>query len=151
MDSVTQKVMQSPLVNTGAGATVTVGATATVGATVNVGATATVDTTIIASTDNVRSITSINQIPREGNVVIDFYATWCGPCKKLGPLFSKLSNEYLTVSFLKVDSDEAEDLCKHYEVSALPTVLFIKNGEVVSIIKGFNENKIISELQELIE
>ena len=139
MDSVTQKVMQSPLVNT-----VNAGATVTVGATV-------VDTTIIASTDNVRSITSINQIPREGNVVIDFYATWCGPCKKLGPLFSKLSNEYLTVSFLKVDSDEAEDLCKHYEVSALPTVLFIKNGEVVSIIKGFNENKIISELQELIE
>ena len=137
MDSVTQKVMQSPLVNT-----VNAGATVTVGATV-------VDTTIIASTDNVRSITSINQIPREGNVVIDFYATWCGPCKKLGPLFSKLSNEYLTVSFLKVDSDEAEDLCKHYEVSALPTVLFIKNGEVVSIIKGFNENKIISELQEI--
>ena len=101
-------------------------------------------------TDKVTLITKLDEIPKEGNVVIDFFAEWCGPCKKLGPVFSELSNKYLTVTFLKVNSDEAEELCKHYEISALPTVIFIKNNEIVSIIKGFNQAKIIGELKELI-
>jgi thioredoxin-like negative regulator of GroEL len=50
---------------------------------------------------------------------------------------------------LKVETDKAEDLATHYEVSALPTILFIKDGDVISIIKGFNLDKIKSELDEL--
>jgi thioredoxin 1 len=103
------------------------------------------------SSDKVTLITTSNEIPKKGPVVIDFFAEWCGPCKKLGPEFSRLSNEYTKVTFLKVDSDEAEDLCKQYEVSALPTVIFIKDGEVVSIIKGFSLDKMVSELKELSE
>jgi len=101
------------------------------------------------SSDKVTSITSKDQIPKTGAVVIDFYASWCGPCKKLTPEFSRLSNEYTTITFLKVDSDESEDLCKIYEVSALPTVIFIKDGEIVSMIKGFSLDKMVSELNEL--
>lgn len=101
------------------------------------------------SSDKVTSITSKDQIPKTGAVVIDFYASWCVPCKKLTPEFSRLSNEYTTITFLKVDSDEAEDLCEEYEVSALPTVIFMKDGEVVSIIKGFSLDKMVSELNDL--
>jgi thioredoxin 1 len=101
------------------------------------------------SSDKVTLITTKNEIPMKGNVVIDFYASWCGPCKKLTPEFSRLSNEYLTVTFLKVNSDEAEDLTKEFEVSALPTVIFMKDGEVVSIIKGFSIDKMVSELNDL--
>jgi hypothetical protein len=61
----------------------------------------------------------------------------------------KLSEKYPDIKFLKVDSDQAEELCKHYEVSALPTILFINNGDVLSIIKGFNLDKMNSELDEL--
>lgn len=101
------------------------------------------------SSNKVTSITKYDEIPKTGAVVIDFYASWCSPCKKLTPEFSRLSNEYTTITFLKVDSDEAEELCKHFEVSALPTVIFIKNGDIISIIKGFSLDKMVSELKEL--
>ena len=101
------------------------------------------------ATDKVTYITTLDQIPKSGCVVIDFYADWCGPCKKLGPEFSDLSNKYDKITFLKVNSDEAEDLCKYYEISSLPTVIFIKDGEVISIIKGFNLKILISQLDEL--
>jgi thioredoxin 1 len=101
------------------------------------------------STDKVISVTSVDEIPKTGKVVIDFYANWCGPCKKLSPEFARLSNEYENITFVKVDSDEADELCKEYQVTALPTIIFIKDGDVVSIIKGFNLSKLTSELDEL--
>ena len=103
------------------------------------------------ASDKVTYITTLDEIPKTGGVVIDFFADWCGPCKKLGPEFSELSknDKYVNITFLKVDSDEAEDLAKHYDVSALPTIIFIKDGEKISIIKGFNLKVLISELDEL--
>ena len=98
----------------------------------------------------VTEITELNEIPKEGSVVIDFYATWCGPCKKLAPIFEQLSNEFTTIKFLKVNTDDVEDLARHYKVSALPTLIFIKNEEVVSIIKGFSEQALREQLKELI-
>jgi thioredoxin 1 len=101
--------------------------------------------------DNIKYVTKLDEIPKSGPVVIDFYADWCGPCKKLAPVFSELSNnsKYANITFLKVNSDEAEDLCKHYDVSALPTVIFLRDGEVISVIKGFNQNILESEIDEL--
>lgn len=105
------------------------------------------------SSDKITHVTKLDEIPKTGCVVIDFYADWCGPCKKLGPEFSRLSNDekYNNITFIKVNSDDAEDLCKHYDVSALPTVLFIKDNEIISIIKGFSLDKMVSELNELIK
>jgi len=94
-------------------------------------------------------ITELSQIPISGKVVIDFFADWCGPCKKLGPYFSEFATKYEKIIFLKVNTDEAEELAKHYSVSALPTILFINNGDVISIIKGFNVDRMASELEEL--
>jgi thioredoxin 1 len=101
--------------------------------------------------DKVTYVTKLDEIPKTGLVVIDVYADWCGPCKKLGPVFNELSgnNKYANITFLKANSDDAENLCKYYEVSALPTVIFLKDNDVVSIIKGFNLNVLISELNEM--
>ena len=99
--------------------------------------------------DKVIYVSEISQIPQNGKVILDFFAEWCGPCKKLGPVFSELSNQYSNITFIKIDTDSAEELAKHYNVSALPTVIYINNGEVVSIIKGFNMDKIKSETEEL--
>ena len=49
-------------------------------------------------------------------VVVDFFATWCGPCKMLGPVFEELSTEINDIKFIKVDIDEHEDLCRKYKV-----------------------------------
>ncbi|KYN19855.1 Thioredoxin-2, partial [Trachymyrmex cornetzi] len=66
-------------------------------------------------------------------VVIDFFAVWCGPCKMIGPLIEELSKEMLDVVFLKVDVDECEDIAAEYEISSMPTFVFIKEGKVVCI------------------
>jgi thioredoxin 1 len=99
--------------------------------------------------DKVIYISDKTQVPIKGKVILDFYADWCGPCKKLGPIFSDLSNQYSNITFIKINTDNAEELAKYYDVSALPTVLFINDGDVISIIKGFDSNKIKSEVEEL--
>ena len=53
------------------------------------------------------------------------------------------------ITFIKIDTDKAEELAKKYQISALPSVLYLNDGEVISIIKGFNAEKIKSELEEL--
>jgi len=80
-------------------------------------------------------------------VVIDFFATWCGPCKMIAPVLEKMSEEMKDhVVFLKVDVDESEDLAAEYSVQAMPTFVLLKNGSKVDSFSGANEAK----LKELI-
>lgn len=70
-------------------------------------------------------------------VVVDFYATWCGPCKRLSPMLDAIAGSYTNkVKFVKVDVDEATELTKKYEIEGMPTLLFFKNGEVVDRMLG---------------
>lgn len=65
-------------------------------------------------------------------LVIDFSATWCGPCKKISPIIDELANEYEgKVNILKYDVDNNDELTAKFGIRNVPTVLFIKNGEVV--------------------
>jgi thioredoxin 1 len=64
-----------------------------------------------------------------GVVVVDFFATWCPPCRALAPLLDRLSEEYAgRVSFVKVDTDECEDLAERYNVRTIPTLIAFKGG-----------------------
>lgn len=70
-------------------------------------------------------------------VVVDFWATWCGPCKKIGPDIEALAQEYEgQVIVGKVNVEEADDLATKFKIRNVPTVLYIKNGEVVDKIVG---------------
>lgn len=65
-------------------------------------------------------------------IVLDFWATWCGPCKKIGPVIEALAQEYEEQAIIgKCDIEEDEDLATRFAVRNIPTVLFIKGGEVV--------------------
>ncbi len=70
-------------------------------------------------------------------VVVDFYADWCGPCKVIGPTIDELYQEYDGKAKIgKIDIDQNRAIATKYEVMSIPTILFIKNGEVVDTIMG---------------
>ncbi len=70
-------------------------------------------------------------------VVVDFFATWCGPCKMIAPVLEQLSKEYEgRVAIVKVDVDEAMKLSEEYEIVSVPTLLFFKNGKAVHKMIG---------------
>jgi len=65
-------------------------------------------------------------------IVLDFWASWCGPCRRVGPIIEELANDYEgQVIVGKCDIEEDEDLPMRFGVRNIPTILFIKNGEVV--------------------
>jgi len=66
---------------------------------------------------------------KNGLVVIDFWAVWCGPCGQIAPTFEELSEKYPEAYFLKANSDETEDLSKDHQVTALPSFRFYVHGK----------------------
>jgi len=85
---------------------------------------------------------------KKGNLplVVDFWATWCGPCRAIAPIVEELANEYdgkLVVG--KCDVEENDDIAMEYGIRNIPTILFFKNGEVVDKFVGVATK---SKLQE---
>ncbi|MEO1429328.1 MAG: thioredoxin [Cyanobacteria bacterium J06633_8] len=73
----------------------------------------------------------------ENFLVVDFTATWCGPCRVVAPLMEQLSEEYQEkIKVIKIDVDKDKPLAKKYKVQTIPAVLYFKNGELVETIKG---------------
>jgi len=79
-------------------------------------------------------------------VLIDFWATWCGPCRVISPIFEKLSNEFDGVAFYKVDVDEQADISEEVGIRAMPTFFLFENGEKKGELVGASPPK----LQELV-
>ncbi|AJV72094.1 Trx1p [Saccharomyces cerevisiae YJM189] len=77
-------------------------------------------------------------IAQDKLVVVDFYATWCGPCKMIAPMIEKFSEQYPQADFYKLDVDELGDVAQKNEVSAMPTLLLFKNGKEVAKVVGAN-------------
>lgn len=93
------------------------------------------------STANVKHITQAeftNEVASvSGAVVVDFYATWCGPCKLLAPMMETQAGLFAgKIKFLKVNVDESPDLAKTYEIQAIPTVLFFRDGKLTDRVVG---------------
>ena len=70
-------------------------------------------------------------------VLVDFFATWCGPCKMLAPVLEEVAPEFDDVEFVKVDVDECPELAQRYGVDVIPTLFVIKGGEKVATTKGY--------------
>ena len=67
----------------------------------------------------------------EGTVLVDFYADWCGPCQMQGPIIEELAEERTDVKFCKLNTDEAVAVAITNGISSIPTIMVVKNGEIV--------------------
>ena len=94
---------------------------------------------------SVRHITSLsdfetllNNRKNKGKlIVVDFTATWCGPCKMIAPFFEEMAGEFDdSCIFVKVDVDEGADIAREYKVMSMPTFIFFKDGDVVERFSG---------------
>jgi thioredoxin 1 len=82
---------------------------------------------------------------KEGFVLVDIYAPWCGPCKMLAPTLEELSKEFTDVKFIKVNADELKEVVDEFDVMSVPTLLLLEDGKVIGKKVGFIPKEIIAE------
>lgn len=87
-----------------------------------------------------------NEEISEGFAVVDFFATWCGPCRMLSPILEDVSETRDDAKFFKVDVDENYDLAKSFGIMSVPTVLFFKNGSLVDKSIGLINSEKINQI-----
>lgn len=82
------------------------------------------------------NVENFDNFMKEGNVIVDFYADWCGPCKTMAPEFEKASEENSSVKFGKVNIESNQELAERFSVMSIPTIILLKNGEQVNRYTG---------------
>ena len=82
------------------------------------------------------------------NVLVDFYANWCGPCRMLRPVLESVAKENKDIKILSIDVDEAENLAREYEVISIPCLILFKDGKEVNRSVGL---KSIDDIESMIK
>ena len=86
----------------------------------------------VASNDNFAELLQCEKL-----VIVDFWATWCGPCRMLSPILDEVEEEMSEkIQVVKVNVDDADEVAAQYRIMSIPTLLFIKNGEIVEKTVG---------------
>ena len=87
----------------------------------------------------VMELTSQNfnqEIAKNDLLLVDFWAEWCGPCKSMHPIFTRMAKKYKQVRFARVNVDNAQDIAMRYGVQSIPTFIMFKNGEIANQMVG---------------
>ncbi len=99
---------------------------------------------ITLTKDNFEKIVNQNERP----VLIDFWATWCGPCMMVAPVVEEIANERTDIAVCKVNVDEEPELAEKFEVRFIPMLVAMKGGKIINSTTGYHEKEEILALLE---
>ena len=86
---------------------------------------------------------NFNSEIKEGLVLVDFYAVWCGPCKMMHPVIDQLAQDNPNLKIIKVNVDNYSDIARNYGVMSIPTLILFKNGEIINKNIGFTPKDVL--------
>ena len=86
---------------------------------------------------HIKDSTEFNNETAKGKVLVDFFATWCGPCKMLAPIVEKVASEHEDITVLKIDVDEVPDVAAKYGIRSIPTLILFEDGKAVDMKLGY--------------
>ena len=90
-----------------------------------------------------------DEVVKEGRVLVDFYAVWCGPCKMLAPIVEKVAEEHPEIAFVRVNVDEAPDLAARFGIASIPTLFYFNNGETKNSLVGYVDEDTVKQFVEI--
>ena len=96
--------------------------------------------------DNFNTFITSNKL-----VVVDFFATWCGPCRALSPYIDELATNHHHILFAKANIDETPTIANELDVKSLPCVIIFENGKEINRVVGFNKTKLQAIIENLSE
>ena len=94
----------------------------------------------------VKSVEEFEQTIETGKVLVDFFATWCGPCRMLTPVLEELSEEVNDITIIKVDVDELPELARRYAIMSIPTIFYFVDGQIVNKTVGFQDKQSLKKI-----
>lgn len=94
----------------------------------------------------IKSVEEFEQTIETGKVLVDFFATWCGPCRMLSPVLEELSEEVNDVTIIKVDVDELPELARRYAIMSIPTIFYFVDGQIVNKTVGFQDKQSLKKI-----
>lgn len=86
---------------------------------------------------HVKTAAEFEEAIAKGEVLVDFWATWCGPCRMLAPVLEEVAAEHPELTIVKVDVDEAGDLAAKFGISSIPTLIRFQDGKIIDKTLGF--------------
>lgn len=93
--------------------------------------------------NNIKDIVEKNQL-----VILDFWAAWCGPCRRFGPIFEAVALKHKDIVFGKVDTEAEQELAANFEIQSIPSLAVIKEGDIIFFQAGALPEEILEQVVE---
>ena len=92
-----------------------------------------------------KTVSEFDTLINNDNILVDFFTTWCGPCKMLSPIIEEIAEENKDLTVIKVDVEELRELGMRYGIQAVPSLFHFRNGKLVNKVMGYQSKDSILE------